>query len=185
MNILEAMYFLVSGSKAYKEDGLGFHTFFFDNGNGFLFGFLLALAIAVLVAMIFYLGFCMKKETFSAAKTTNWVVGLILVGVLSFFANDLLLVGTPVTNANTQSVNGGVTTYYKSNESFVKVKKYDQQYVDAKNKLNKQIQKWGDVRIQYDLNTALWCMIIYVGVSLCIKGFTPFGNCIPCKWPTK
>ena len=181
--IYKMIYFLVSGAKAYKEDGLGFHTEFFINNNGILFSLLLAFAIAALIALGFYFGLCMKKETYSYARTSNWWIAIVLAAVCTFFVNDLLFVGKPVTNQN--ATEKGLCTYYKSNEKLVKAKGYDEQYVTKKDELNKQIKNWKDVRMQYNLNAALWCLIFFVGVSLAVKGLTSTGNCIPCKWPTK
>lgn len=177
------IYFLVSSSKAYTEDGLGFHREFFINNNGFLFSLLLAIIIAVLVAVIFYFGLCMKKDTFSAAKTSNWVVALVIAAICCFFVNDILLVGSPKYSGK------GISTYYKSNDDFV-IKMQEstvspEEYTAERDNLNENISNWKDVRVQYNLNSVFWCVIVFCGVSIAIKGLTPYGNCIPCKWPTK
>ena len=48
MKVFEFFFFPVSGSESYK-DALAFHTNYFVNNGGFLWGLLLALVVAILI----------------------------------------------------------------------------------------------------------------------------------------
>ena len=89
MKVFEFFFFPVSGSESYK-DALGFHTNYFVNNGGFLWGLLLAFAVAILIALIFYFGLC---KNYNFAKKANWWIASVVVAVIAYLSLRHIFVG--------------------------------------------------------------------------------------------
>ncbi len=74
------LYFLVTGCKAYA-DKLEAYKYYFETEGGFTAAFLLALAVAGIFAIIYYL-FC--RASFSWAKIGTWVITMLVAACVAF-----------------------------------------------------------------------------------------------------
>ncbi|MDE6754202.1 MAG: hypothetical protein K2J82_06290 [Muribaculaceae bacterium] len=170
MKIFEFFFFPVSGSESYK-DALGFHNNFFITHNGFLWGLILALIIAVVAAGIFY--FVMDKN-YTLAKPLNWWIISIVVAVIGYFGADIFLIGGQGSNSP--------STFYGTNSEWVKEhrkKPNAKEYPKFKIKIENELRKQKDVRIPFDLTCAGWAWLLFLGTSLCFKRYSVNSTQIP------
>lgn len=77
---MKFLYFLVTGCKAYGEK-LGAYKYYFETEGGFTSAFLLALGVAFVAALLYYL-FC--RKSFSFAKIGSWIVTMLVAAAVSF-----------------------------------------------------------------------------------------------------
>lgn len=171
MGFFKILFFWVANTAAYAKDGLGFHKDYFLNNGGFLYGFLMAVIIGLVISAVFYLGLC---SNFSLAKTRNWWICLVITGIVTFFGADLVLIGGNGSKAP--------TTFYKSNEEFVKEHRKSpnvKEYTAKKVKIEQSLKKWGDVRFPFDTMCSLYGMVFFVGGAFLFKGFSRHGSQIP------
>ena len=166
---MKFLFFLVTGNKAYK-DGLGFHQSFFEQ-SGFMWGIIIAAAIAIIIAAIFYFGL---TKNITLAKRPNWWICLLIVAIATFFVSDFMVIGG---NGSTNEM-----TFYQANENYVKSKKRDpkiKQYTEKKVKIRQELKKWNDVRLPFDLNCAIWGCIVFVAGSAVMKRYSVNATQIP------
>lgn len=83
MNII---YFAVTHAKNYEEDPLTVFTTYFETNHGFRSAFLLAVGIAAVCAIIYYI---IARIKFSWPSLTTWLVTLVACGAISFFATGV------------------------------------------------------------------------------------------------
>lgn len=173
MEFFKFLFFWVAGSDAYAKDGLGFHKEFFVNNGGFLYGFLIAALIGLVICAIFYFGMC---NNFSLAKVRNWWICLIVTAIATFFVSDLVVIGG----------NGSKlpTSFYKSNIGWVDVQRKKKvpnikDYTAKKVKIEQKLKKWSDVRFPFDTTCAIYGIVFYVAISCFAKGYSKYGKKIP------
>lgn len=171
MDIFKFFFFWVTGSKAYSQEGLGFHKEFFVNNGGFLYGIVLALIIGIVISAIFYFGMC---NNFSLAKVRNWWISLAVAGILTFFVSDLMLIGGNGSKASTTFYHGN-TEWVKDHRKSPNVKDYSAKKVSIEQKL----KKWGDVRFPFDMSCAIYGMIFFFAGTCVFKGYSKYGKKIP------
>ncbi len=171
MEFFKFLFFWVAGTDAYAKDGLGFHKEFFVNNGGFLYGFLIALLIGLVICTIFYFGMC---NNFSLAKVRNWWICLIVTAIATFFVSDLVVIGGNGSKA--------ATTFYHSNTEWVKEHRKSpnvKDYTAKKVKIEQKLKKWSDVRFPFDTTCAIYGIVFYVVGTCVFKGFSKYGVKIP------
>lgn len=186
---MEKIFFFVSNSKAWKETAK-FHENFFLDHNAFLYGLIIAIVVALVMAAIFYFGCCNSKKSNAQANMGVWAGFLIVTGVLVFLAADFSLIGKSGTK-NTKSVFYKYS-FYNANEKYLVLKTRNnqnqlecQQYQQDKDKIETELNRGGDVRYSFSIGCAVYSLIFFYIFSLLMKGFTYQGVAIPHLWPQK
>lgn len=167
MNFFQTLFFWVTGSKAWN-DSLKFHSHYFTDECGFLYGLIIAIVVGVAVSAIFYFGLC---RTFSLANTRNWLISLIVTILISFFAADIFVIGT-----------GKKSGFYRANKEWVAKHSTDvnaKKYAATEKKINKNVKAWKDVRVPFDGNVAIYGVIFFFIGTLSFKGYSEHGTKVP------
>lgn len=177
---MDFFYFLV------KDENSGwdpiFHADYFDK-VGFLYGFLGALAIGAIIALVFYFGLCNNRDNVKGATKTNWLIFLLIAGVAAYFYADFVLIGNPDTTTP-----GTVSFCENNNRLLIELNQGKPQPVVTQNtqayvKIKDDLQKGHDVAFAFDITTAFLACIFYFLVSLIVKRFTIAGKAIPFLQP--
>ena len=191
---MKFFYFLVSWDGKYSSK---LHEFFFVNGNGFLYGILLALVAALVMALVYY--FVLGRNVKSANITNWWICGIVAL-VVTFTVSDFIIIGQQPTKkeyAQAKNLENKLTykySFYRSMDKAVKpgngtlIKKdmsvhEKEGYVQKKNEIATSLNKGGDVRYTYAINTTIWCAVFFFGLSILFKGMSEAAKTKPIKWP--
>ncbi len=183
---MDFLYFWVTSSKCWEGQ---YHENFFNASGGFLWGFLGALILGIVGALLFYFLCCNSKESGKYAKIGVWWIFMAVTAVVSYFYADLVLIGQSST-ADTASVFYS-HSFYKANDDYY-VKKTGEASVSptviadltkVKNEISSDLDKGGDVRFEFDLTTALLSALFFFLASLAVKRFTVTGKAIPMLKP--
>ncbi|MCD8290994.1 MAG: hypothetical protein LUC91_05780 [Prevotella sp.] len=186
---MKLIYFWVTSSKAWGNY-LAYHQNFFIDHNGFLMGFIGALIFGVICAVVFYLGFCNSKTSSKYATLSVWMVFLVIGAVIAYFYADYVVIGEPKAK-NNESV-FRTYSFYKANDTYynemtqkkdidsMTLNSYRKNLADLKANLDKGS---GDVRLEFDLTTAILAAISYFVASMIVKRFTISGKVIPLEKP--
>ena len=78
---MKIFYFLVTGLQDYKKCEWGLLKTYFEDNGGFLMAFFIAIGIALIMSLLFYV---VMGRKFSLSKLSVWVGMLVLSGILSF-----------------------------------------------------------------------------------------------------
>ncbi len=178
---MDFFYFLVTQHEKYGDAG-DFHADYFGT-VGFLYGFLGALVIGVICALIFYFGCCNNPKSVKTATPSIWAIFLIISGVIGYFYADFALIGDPDNSApgtiSFVEVNNQGCVDKKEGEVSTNIASINSAYETIKNDL----KKGQDVAFEFDLTTAVLAMIFYFLCSLLVKRFTIAGKAIPMLKP--
>lgn len=162
-------------------DEYGFHLNFFVDHGAFTFGFLVALAAGVVVALAFYFGCCNNRNSSSMATVSMWIISLVLSGAIAFSVADFAIVGV-----------GEESSFVAENEVY-----YNEQYADS-DLDNDQLQLVRDemdeiaeslssgenqAALPFAAGCAVYALLFFYITSVVIKGHTISGVSIPHKWP--
>lgn len=186
---MDKLFFFVTNSQAWK-DTREFHENFFLAHNAFLYGFLVAVFVALILAVAFYLGCCNKRDDDSMANTGVWAGFLLVTGVVVFLTANLVFIG----KSNVRDAQSFFYKYsfYKANTDFIIEKTRDNQneqqvneYTTARQKIENDLNDGKDVRYSYSFGCTIYSLIFFYIFSILIKGFTYLGLAIPHPWPHK
>lgn len=173
---MKQVYFFVN-----LESDYDFRENFFVSENAFLYGFLIAIAAGVFVALAYYFGCCNSRTSNNLATMTNWIIALILAGAITYLSADFGIVGKKDGR------------FIQSNELY-----YDENYGNDENLSQDQLQEVLDEKTEIEngilegteqttlpfaLGSAVYSMLFFLFASLGVKGQTRHGISIPCKWP--
>jgi len=172
--MFKTLFYPVANSADFK-DGLNFHKYYFVDNNGFLYGLLLALAVAVIVAAVYYFGLA---RNVAFCKTKFWWVSLICAFVISFFGANFALIGTKQSKPSISFYQNIEDRFKDQGQKKNMIGKEDQ-YRKKRSEIIKKADKWGDVRLSYDLTCGVWAIIFFVGSSAVFKRFSPGATQIP------
>lgn len=186
--MIEFFYNFVSSLEEYN-DAYGYHTQYFLEEGGFLTAFLIALLSAVIITFLFYFLICNLCNSLS--KFYIWIIGLFIA-----IGGNLLLTKAYVVGGENNDT-GEYSGFYSSieqhtsnlNEEFSKNNEERKKINDAAETILLNLREEGDeeyavVDMLY-LNNTLWCLTLYILISILIKGTTKYGIAIPCAWPRK
>ncbi len=183
---MDFFYFFVTGSDAWE---LHYHENFFNVQGGFLWGFIGALIIGVIVACAFYFGCCNSSKTGKSANIGVWAVSLCLCAVISYFYADFVVIGDSKTTDN-NSVFRAYSFYKANDDYFIKVTSQPgvtQTLIDnltqKRNEIKYNLDKGGDVRFDFDITTAVLAVISFFIASVVFKRLTINGKTIPFERP--
>lgn len=178
---MEILYYFVRQSEAWEPK---FHDNFFNGQLGFMYGIILALAVAVIAALAFYFGCCNSKNEVKYANNTTWTIVLLAGVVVAAVLGDIVIIGH-----DTHSIL--VTNFYEANEEYYMTQvsgSTDQNFINematTKTNIASALDKGNDVRLPFDITTGIWCAVFYFIISLLIKGITINGKVIPVTWPS-
>lgn len=182
------IYFLVSSLEEYN-DAYGFHNQYFVEEKGFLFAFLIALFVAVVIAAFFYLFICNVFNRLS--KFYVWVIALFLTVGATLLLTSKVIVGGEDENT------GDYTGFYYSLEDHAGNKREEfAQNQEAQKMVNQEYdqimqdlagsgeEEYKVIDMLYLTNTIL-TIFFFILISMLIKGTTKYGIAIPCVWPRK
>lgn len=170
-----------------KNGWTNYHDNFFNTEGGFTIGLIAALIIGVLIAIAFYFGCCNSNKTAKQANIGVWTIALLLSGIVAFFYSDWQIIGDKGTHKS-MFVSG--YSFYEVNEKY-----YIQETStnpsqstqislnNTKNQIHDNLDKGHDVRLDFDLNTAILAAIFYFLTSILVKRFTINGKNIPFMRP--
>ena len=186
---MEQFFFFVTGSDAWKATK-NFHVNFFCDHNAFLYGILIALVVAAMLAIGFYFGCANNKHDNSLANLSTWVGFGVATALVVFLIADFGIIGKSKTK-DYQSVFYKYS-FYKANKDFVVEQTRDnpnEQLVSKlnsdKQKIDKELNNGKGVRYGFSLGCAVYSLIFFYLFSILMKGFTYQGIAIPHKWPYK
>lgn len=178
----EFFYFLVTGSKSWT---LNYHENFFNVHEGFFWGLMGALIIGVICALVFYFGCCNSKKSAAMANIGVWAGFLVVCALIGYIYADMVVIG----KSGIVDQNSIFRTYsfYKANNDYYlqETRKPGvsettvKQLLDTKNRIENDLNKGGDVRLPFNLTTAVLAIIFYFIASIFVKRFTINGKHIP------
>ncbi len=174
---MEFLYFLVTGSDSWENQ---YHQNFFVTQGGFTFGFVAALIIGVLFSCIFYFGFCNSKNTQKSANMGVWAVCLLIAIVIGYLFADYVIIGD-----STDAVFRDCSFYKANDEYYVAQTRGSvspakiNDLASLQTKIKSDLDKGGDVRLPYDITTAVLTAIFFFLASIGVKRFTISGKAIP------
>lgn len=178
---MDFFYLPVTQSKAWS-DSFKFHENFFIDQGGFLWGLIGALIIGAVLACVFYFGCCNSKTSAKSATIGVWTLFLVLSGVGGYFYADVVFIG----DSNKQSMFYEYS-FYKANDKYFNDKAQEfrksQSEIDrltqTRAKIVSDLDKNGDVRVEYNATTAAWALVFFFLTSVGVKRFTRIGKHIP------
>ena len=181
---MDFFYFFVTGSEAWE---LHYHQNFFNLQGGFLWGFIGARIIGVIVACTFYFGCCNSSKTGKSANIGVWAVSLCLCAVISYFYADFVVIGDSKTTDNNSVFRA--YSFYKANDDYLIEKSIGasptmiEDLTKTHNQIKNDLDKGGDVRFDFDITTAVLAVIFFFITSVIVKRFTINGKTIPFEKP--
>lgn len=166
------LYFLVTSSKLYS-DKLGVYKEYFVNNGGFTSAFLIAVGVAFIVALLYYVG-C--RMSFSWARTSTWVITFIVAGAISYGATGIATGISSKRGALPQTVE----RMYKKKISVPGADKtvLDKAKQDIKREQNKGMFGCNPVNRLCWTNFILTLIFFYI-FSILFNGFSGHGVNIP------
>jgi hypothetical protein len=185
---MDKVYFFVSHLDEFTTDGWGFYSRYFVEGSGFLNSFLISLAIAAFMLIVFY-GFICNK-VFKLSNHITWLVFLICSVGITFFATSHFILG------NHEGAPEDYTGFYGSLETtFLQISNQDgfqenpesvENLTMAKGEIIEGL-KIGKSEVASSLCTgnSIFTLIWFFLFSVLVKGFTRYGIAIPFVWPRK
>lgn len=186
---MDKLFFFVTSSDAWKSTR-NFHENFFVDHNGFLYGLLLALVVALLLVVCFYFGCANSKRDNSIATIPVWCGTLVATGLIVFLIANFVLIGKS-NITSTQSVFYKYS-FYKANTEYVVEKtrgnsneQLAKKLTTDKKTIEINLNRGKDVRYAYSMGCAVYSLLFFYLLSLGIKGFTYQGSTIPHVWPHK
>lgn len=158
------VYFLVSGSKAFR-DPLGVFKAYFIKDGAFDTAFITVLCISVVLCVIYYL---ITRKSMGFAKVWTWIVALVVAACMSF--------AVPAYTLHMDTTNQGIGKTLE-----VEARKHDDSQ-KQKQMMRKEFNK-GVFRCS-PVNTFCWTNfvaggLIFFGASLLCKRFGGYGRHIP------
>lgn len=183
---MDFFYFLVTGSDSWEPH---YHENFFNIQGGFLWGFIGALILGIIVASAFYFGCCNSSKSCKSANIGVWAISLCICAVMSYFYADFVVIGDSNTTDNTSVFRAH--SFYKANDYYfiqqTSVPGVSQTFIDdltqKRNEIKYNLDKGGDVRFEFDITTAILAAIFFFITSIIVKRFTINGKTIPFERP--
>ena len=187
---MDKLFFFVTSSEAWKSDTSHFHDNFFVTNGGFTSGLIAALVVAIACAMAFYFGCANNKRSVKYASTGVWAGFMAGAFGITFLIASLVFIGKSSSTSPSSPLYK--FSFYKANTEYL-IKQTsnnpNQQLVQKLNTDKQTIQsnldKNKDVRMPYSFSCAVYALLFFYLISLCIKGFTISGIAIPHLWPNK
>lgn len=189
---MDFLYFLVTDSKIWKDDTLGFHKNFFADGGGFTLGWVGALVLGLIFCLVFYFGCCNSKKSSKSANIGVWAIFMIIAAAASYFYGDYVVIGQPRVKegkAQTESIFRKYS-FYKANKDYVIIKtdkrinpsatpESNKRYREAEKTIAGNLDKGKDVRFDFDITTAVLGAVFFFIFSILFKRFTINGRSVP------
>lgn len=183
---MDFFYFLVTSSQSWETR---FHENFFNSQDGFLLGVVGALILGILCALFFYFACCNSNQSVKYANIGVWGAMLIICGIVAYLYADNVIIG----NSDTTDDNSLFRSYsfYKANDEYYisETSKpgvnptYINDLLKTKNDIKNELDKGGDVRVDYDVTTAVLAILFFLITSIVVKRFTINGKTIPFEKP--
>ncbi len=195
---MKYLYFLVDWEGKYSSK---LHEFFFEP-KGFAYGLVLAFVAALVMALVYYFVLGRKVTT---GKMGNWWLCGVIALLATFFISDYVIIGQEPTKkerSNSKKLNSKLTykySFYRSLDKAVKpAKKSEETVLQAgwfqgekdeciatKNQIVDKLNRGGDVRYPFSINTTIWCAVFYFLFSIIFKGMSEAAKTKPIAWPYK
>ena len=180
-------YFFVYMMDAYtSKHSLGIYQAYFEKGLGFLIALAVAVVIALLLAGVFYFLFGRKSHGLCSNKV--WIVELLLCLIMTFFGTYY---STGVTSINANKTGKwGISRVYENTVKNIP-QDDDQRQADKRNMkkaLEKPLAKSAPIRMLCIENTVL-AGLLFLFFSWFIRKYmlsvTNFAQPFPTFWPVK
>jgi len=181
---MDKVYFFVSQLDEFTEGGWDFYSNYFLEEGGFLYSFLIALAVAVVMLIIFY-GFICNK-VFKLSKPIVWLVFLCLSLGITFFATSSFIIGNYEAEDSTGFYGSIETTYTNlSNKDNFQANPGDLKALIATKEdiIEKLGEKTSEVATSLCVGNSIFSLIWFLLFSVLFKGFTKYGIAVPFVWP--
>lgn len=175
-------FFDVEGMDDYR-----FHANFLADENACLYALLIAIIVGVVISAAYYFGCCNSRKNIGMVNIGTWLGALALSVVITYCASDFCIIGMP--NVENDTSMFYTHSFYSSIENY-----YQEEYADktgtpeeleavmqAKDDIIKELDGGGDIRLQFDLMSVLWCALSFYLSSFLFKKKTINGSCIPHK----
>jgi hypothetical protein len=172
ISVGSVLYHFVDKMKVTEDDNL--FRDFFEKG-GYIWGFVLAIAIALVIAAVYYFFAC--NRSYQLAKLYVWLVVLLLSGTTSYlvtsgYAKQSLTVNLGKIDAKRRNLAQGGS----EEEISAALKEAD----NFKRRWEFEIKKQPHAKIvRFAWTNVFWTLLFFVGFSLLFKGFTVFGGATP------
>lgn len=184
---MKSIFFLVSGMEQYA-DAYDYHMNFFETHGAFSTAFIIAAIVALLLAAIYYFGFCMSRKTIGMANVPVWIVCLLLTGVLTFTTTSLVLIGSDSEDGDETALTYQHSFYRNMEDYYIEISEdapatEQEQMMNEKNDIVDRLNMGEDVALMFNINSTIYAIIFFYIFSLLMKGFTTNGLAIPHLWP--
>lgn len=146
---------------------------FFEKG-GFFWGFVIAIAIALIVAALCYYVF---HHSYRFSKLYVWIIVLFLSGTASYNATSYFATRTLTTNlAKMDTKNRNAAQFAGSDEDKTNALSRAEQF---RKKMELEIKEPNPKISNFAWTNAVWTMLFFFCFSLLFKNFTCYGKAVP------
>ena len=174
---MEFLYFLVKGTSTYgpENDPIRLLQNYFETEGAFTSAVIIALVIALVFLFVFYGVFGMKIYKL-ANKKVYWIT-FAIVGLLTFCVTQFSVIGS----------HSSQTGFFASAETGSYFSEYieplgdedSQVALEQREDLEDKMDGLCDVVVALDLSNAVYAMLIFFVLSICVKGVTTHAKQIP------
>lgn len=183
-NLFNLLYSWVTQSNVWN-DGYFFHYNYFITEGAFFKAFIIASVTGIVVAAIYYFGFCNGK-TNKYANLAYWCIAMIIACVCSFALSSFVIIGSDNTNAEGES---NATGFYSSLSTFCQNKvdeneespEQQNQYQDVYNNIVVNLNQGEDVALGLNMTNLFIALVSFIIFSFIFKNFTKHGSATPIK----
>lgn len=174
---MDFLYFFVKDARTYgsEDDPLRLLLNYFETEGAFTNAFIIALIIAIVFLVIFYGIFGMKIYKLASRKV-YWIT-FAIVGLLTFGATQISVIGNRSSqtgffaSAEIGPYFPGIIEHLGEEDAQVAL----QQREDLEDKM----EGLCDVVVALDLSNAVYAMLIFFVLSICLKGITTQAKKVP------
>ena len=184
MKTFDCIFYWVSKLiKTLNEGGVSddkiFNTFL-DNGNGYLWGFLIAVIFAFAACAAYYL--VIGRLSFKFSKKYVWCIFLVVFGLATFFTNASItksgLDKVQKEIFKKKSDQWGEIKQNSGEEAFLEQKADDENWNNVWKKTIKRGIKYTPIRL-FSIMSMIYQMLFFFGLSFLFKGFSIHAKAIP------
>ena len=174
---MDFLYFFVKGASTYgsEDDPLRLLHNYFETEGAFTNAFIIALVIAIVFLFIFYGIFGMKIYKLANRKV-YWIT-FAIVGLLTFGATQISVIG----NRSSQTgffASAEIGPYFPG--IIETLGEEDAQVaLQQREDLEDKMEGLCDVVVALDLSNAVYAMLIFFVLSICVKGLTTHAKRVP------
>lgn len=174
---MDKIYFLVSTCETWlNKDGNGYLNNYFIDEGGFTNALLIAIAVAVVAAIVFYGVIGMKFNRL--ANLAVWLVTLAADAIVTFFVTQLMIIGSRDGNTG---IFQSITNFRGTKLQEIPVDNIQGRtdLSNATDQLVNLLSNGCDVTTYLNVTNVVLAVVVFFVISICVKGITIHAKHVP------